>query len=365
MKLYESSSMPWKPTQVLDRQIAVLMSGGVDSSVTAHLLKTAGWDVLGVTMKIPVCHSTRGGCCGADAAYVSDQLGIAHHFVDVTDAFRDRIINPFREAYRHGRTPNPCIDCNTDLKFAQVWDLIEKEFGIQFVATGHYARVQHIDGQSYLTRAVDKSKDQSYFLYGIKRERLPYFVLPLGDYEKSHVRGMATEVGLGVAKKPESMELCFAGEADYRTALDDEQRFQPGPLTDMQGTVLGEHQGVANYTIGQRKGLGYACGHPLYVGRIDPETNTVALGTRDEVTTLRVSAEDVNLLAPEPLQVGRSLGGKIRSYSDPEPCCIEAVDCDTVTVVFKDPVFAPTAGQRLVLYDDNDRVVAGGTIYNE
>lgn len=361
MKLYESSSSPWQPTQGRDRQIAVLMSGGVDSSVTAHLLKAAGWDVLGVTMKIPVCHSTRRGCCGADAAYVSDQLGIAHHFVDVTDIFRERIIDPFREAYRTGCTPNPCIDCNTDLKFTQVWDLIENEFGIRQVATGHYARVVHAAGQAALVRGKDRSKDQSYFLYGIRRERLPFFRLPLGEYEKSQVRAMAQAIGLGVAQKPESMELCFAGEADYRNALDHEQRHQPGALTTMQGEILGHHQGVANYTLGQRKGLGYAGGKPLYVGRIDPEANTVALGTRDEVTTHRVAAEAVNLLAPEPLSVGQALGGKIRSYSDPDPCRVEAVAGDTVTVCFVDPVFAPAPGQRLVLYDE-DRVVAGGTI---
>ncbi|MFC1762540.1 tRNA 2-thiouridine(34) synthase MnmA [Planctomycetota bacterium] len=365
MKLYESSSEPWQPTQGRDRQIAVLMSGGVDSSVTAHLLRAAGWDVLGVTMKIPVCHSPRRGCCGADAAYISAQLGIAHHFVDVTASFRQCIIDPFRDAYRVGRTPNPCIDCNTDLKFAAVWDLIKGEFGIQYVATGHYARVQHDGDHAYLARGLDKSKDQSYFLYGIKRERLPYFVLPLGGLEKSHVREIAMEIKLGVAQKPESMELCFAGEADYRNALDDEQRHQPGRLTDMQGKALGEHQGIANYTLGQRKGLGYAGGKPLYVGRIDPDTNTVALGTRDEVTTPYVTAEAINLLAPKPLEVGQALGGKIRSYSDPEPCHVEAVDEDRITVAFDDPVFAPTPGQRLVLYDAKDRVLAGGTICRE
>jgi len=172
----------------------MLMSGGVDSSVTAGLLKSAGWDVLGVTMKIPVsCDTGSRGCCGADAAFVCDELNIPHYFVDVTEAFDHLIIRTFRESYSQGQTPNPCVDCNSLLKFALLWDLLEETFGIANLATGHYARVVHEGGQVYLRRARDKGKDQSYFLYGIARRRLPNFMLPLGDMPKPQVRAVASE----------------------------------------------------------------------------------------------------------------------------------------------------------------------------
>jgi tRNA-specific 2-thiouridylase len=363
IKLLSPTFSPWEPAKAADRQVAVLMSGGVDSSVTAHLLKSAGWDVLGITMKIPVaCDAGRRGCCGADAAFVCNELGIPHYFVDVTEAFNNVIIQPFRAAYSHGQTPNPCVDCNTLLKFSLVWDQLQKEFGITQLATGHYAKVIHDGPSVYLRRARDKDKDQSYFLYGIPGHRLPGLILPLGDLTKQQVRVMAFEQHLSVADKAESMELCFAGEQDYRLALENDAANHPGDMTDMQGKKIGVHKGIANYTLGQRRGLGFAGGQPLYVGRIDAVANTVALGTREEVSTRVVRAACPNTLVPERLTSDARLFGKIRSYGDPRPCSLIDLTCDGMTVEFEQAQFAPCPGQRLVLYDENDNVVAGGVI---
>lgn len=360
LELISSNLAPWKPRNDASRQIMVLMSGGVDSSVTAHLLREQGWDVLGMTMRIPVaCRTNKRGCCGAEAAYVCAQLRIPHFFVDVTEAFNELVIDRFRADYQRGFTPNPCVECNTFLKFMLMWDLAETQLGIHYLATGHYADVR--DGR--LRRGQNRAKDQSYFLYGVPRERLPYFVLPLGDLKKDRVRAIAQEIGLGVADKPESMELCFAGEGDYRAALNDGQR--PGDLVDMDGTVIGTHKGIAHYTLGQRRGLGYAAGEPVYVARIDAENNVVALGTKDQISHAVIHADEVNVLIPEELQAGAKLSGKLRSYGTPtQPCDVIAWDDEskTVTVRFDEKQFAPCPGQKLVLYNANDEVVAGGTI---
>ena len=372
LELISSNLAPWEPVHDAGRQIMVLMSGGVDSSVTAHLLREQGWDVLGITMRIPVaCRTDKRGCCGAEAAYVCGQLGLAHYFIDVTEAFNELVIERFRADYRRGLTPNPCVECNTFLKFMLVWDLVEKELGIRYLATGHYARahrstgippVNHgLEAHTTLRRACNHEKDQSYFLYGIPRKRLPFFVLPLGELKKDEVRAIAQEIGLGVADKAESMELCFAGQGDYRTALNDGEK--PGELVDMDGKTIGTHKGIAHYTLGQRRGLGYAAGEPVYVARIDAAKNIVALGTKDQVHHAVIHADDVNVLIPEQMQTGAKLSGKLRSYGTPtQPCEIIAFTDDTVSVRFEEKQFAPSPGQKLVLYNDNDEVVAGGTI---
>ena len=285
------------------------------------------------------------------------QLNIPHYFVDVTEAFNELVIDRFRADYRRGFTPNPCVECNTFLKFMLMWDLVEKELGIHCLATGHYAEVRN----DRLRRGRNHAKDQSYFLYGIPRERLPFFVLPLAELKKEQVRAIAQEIELGVADKPESMELCFAGEGDYRAALNDGEK--PGDLVDMDGKVIGAHKGIAHYTLGQRRGLGYAAGEPVYVAQIDAENNIVALGTKDQVHHAVIHANEVNVLIPEQMQVGAKLSGKLRSYGTPtQPC--EIIECteEMVTVRFDEKQFAPSPGQKLVLYNDNDEVVAGGTI---
>lgn len=362
IKLMPPSISPWVADENNSRRILALMSGGVDSSVTAYLLKQQDWDVVGITMKIPSCDGATSRCCGAEAAFVCNELGIPHYFVDVTEPFEQLIIERFRRAYSRGETPNPCVDCNSLLKFSLVWDFLEAEFGISRLATGHYARVVKNAGKVRLARARDSSKDQSYFLYGISAARLDKFVLPLGDLTKQQVRSVAAEVGLSVAEKAESMELCFAGEGDYRRALFPEQAIRVGDITDMLGNTIGEHQGIANYTIGQRRGIGFAGGKPLYVGRIDAENNTIALGDREQVSFRTIKANQLNVLVPDEFIAGEQLVGRIRSYGDPRPCKIVNIAETDMTVEFDEPQFAPCPGQRLVLYDGEDNIVAGGTI---
>jgi len=339
------------------------MSGGVDSSISAYLLKEQGWDVLGITMKIPAaCNTGKRGCCGADAAFVCNELNIPHYFVDVTKPFEELIIKPFRQSYANGQTPNPCVDCNTFLKFSLLWDFLQQTFDITYLATGHYARVSKSNGRALLGRAKDKTKDQSYFLYGIASEKLEKFILPLGELTKAKVRFIATDLNLTVAEKPESMELCFAGEGDYRDALTNAQANQHGDITDMQGNKISTHKGIANYTLGQRRGIGFAGGNPLYVGRINARTNTIALGTKEEVSHCTIRANQINVLMPEELVKGRQFFGKIRSYGNPQPCKLININETEMTVEFDKPQFAPCPGQKLVLYNSDDNIVAGGTI---
>ena len=367
LRLYEPSSFAFAADKPDSKQVAVMMSGGVDSSVTAHLLKEAGFDVVGITMRIPVaCGVQSRGCCGADAAYVCTQLGIAHYFVDVTQAFNQEIIESFRQSYKEGRTPNPCVDCNTMLKFSLLWDAVQQELGVQNFATGHYARVLRTPNGARLARGLDQDKDQSYFIYGLTPEKLEHFYLPLGDYSKPQVRNIALNIELGVAEKAESMELCFAGEGDYRIALGLDNADKPGDITDMQGNKIGTHKGIANYTLGQRRGLGFAAGEPVYVGRIDPVNNIVALGKRDEVTQSTILAKNINVLVPDELVEGAQLFGKIRSGGHPKPCRVTEIkggrSLFSLSVEFDEPQFAPCPGQRLVLYNREGHVIAGGVI---
>jgi tRNA-specific 2-thiouridylase len=242
---------------------------------------------------------------------------------------------------------------------------MEETFGISYLATGHYGKVSTTAGRVYRGRAKDKAKDQSYFLYGIASERLPRFVLPIGELTKEEVRSTARQLKLTVAEKAESMELCFAGEGDYRAALSCAEAKQHGDITDMHGNKIGTHKGVANYTLGQRKGIGFAGGRPLYVGKIDSQANTIALGTREEISFCSVTANQINVLIPEEFVADQHVYGKIRSYSDPQPCRLVDIGQTTIRVEFDEPQFAPCPGQRLVLYNRDDNIVAGGTISAE
>lgn len=363
MKLYEPSFEAFCSDKPPSKQVAVMMSGGVDSSVTAYLLQQEGFDVVGVTMRIPVvCGVNSRGCCGADAAYVCGQLKMPHYFVDVTEAFNTLVIDAFRDAYSAGRTPNPCVDCNSILKFSLFWDFISQKLGVVNFATGHYAQVLRTDKGARLSRAINKAKDQSYFIYGLPAEKVEHLYLPLGGLTKPQVREIASQIDLGVAEKAESMELCFAGEGDYRDALGLDAADRPGDMLDMQGNKIGTHKGVANYTLGQRRGLGFAAGEPVYVGRIDPKNNIVALGTRDEVTESCIFAKEVNVLVADEFLAGSKLFGKIRSGGDPRACTVTAVTDEGFSVEFDEPQFAPCPGQRIVLYNELDHVIAGGVI---
>jgi tRNA-specific 2-thiouridylase len=363
IKLQRSSHLSWQPSKEIDKQIAVLMSGGVDSSTAAYLLKQQGWDVLGITMKVPLStNANKRTCCGTDAAFVCEQLAVPHYTVDVTEPFEEIIIKPFHQSYARGLTPNPCVDCNTFLKFSLLWDFLREKFGTAFLATGHYAKVYKADGRFHLGKAKDKTKDQSYFLYGISLNKLPNLILPLGELTKEEVRAIAADAHLPVAEKSESMELCFAGQGNYRDVLTDAAFNKPGDITDMQGHIIAEHKGIANFTLGQRRGVGFAGGKPLYVGKIDAQKNTIALGTKGEISSRTVSANQLNVLISEGLVVGSRFFGKIRSYVDSHPCKLTEVNNDVMTVEFDQPQFAPCPGQRLVLYNTRDYITAGGTI---
>ena len=366
VSLLPPSLGPWDGTGS-EREIAVLMSGGVDSSVAALLLGEAGWKVLGLTMKVPVAPACRHPrpCGGAEAPIVCHTLGVAHYFLDVEEAFETLVIEPFRRAYLEGRTPNPCVDCNTELKLRLAWDLVESAFGVRHLATGHYARVVRAGGRFCLARGADGDRDQSYFLHGIRRGRLAHFHLPLGDRSKAATRRIARERGLPVADRDDSQELCFAGQADYRRALAEQGEEQRGPIVDTGGALLGYHDGIANFTVGQRRGLRVACGRPMYVVRICPRDKSVTIGTREEASRRRVQAREPNVLMPERLRAGQRLRGKLRSYGEPAPCTVAAGPEAAMSVEFDVPQFAPAPGQRLVLYDDEERVVAGGTIVTE
>jgi tRNA-specific 2-thiouridylase len=345
-----------------ERTVAMLMSGGVDSSTAAMLLMRDGWEVVGFTMNIPTAQGCdyRRSCCGIEAAYVAKHLGVPHYFIDVRKAFVDLVIEPFRRAYERGETPSPCVDCNTVIKFGLVWDFIEEKFGIRRMATGHYARIVRFDNTFRLARAKDLRKDQSYFLYGISARRLQDFLLPIGELTKQEVRDLARQAKLPVARRRESMELCFAGEGDYRKALE----IQPkeGPILDMDGREIGRHSGIANFTIGQRKGIGIAAGKPLYVVRIDAQHNSITVGEWHEVSRRDVKAREINVLVPEELQTGTRLLGKIRSQGEPAGCVVTEIGNDLIEVRFDKAQFAPTPGQRLVLYNEQDHVIAGGII---
>lgn len=343
-------------------KIAVLMSGGVDSSVTAKLLKASGWDVIGVTMRVPMAGQLTGKrpCCGLDAAYVCQKLDITHWIVDVREVFEEFVIKPFREAYLKGHTPNPCADCNTFIKFRLVWDYLEQELGITHLATGHYARVINRDGRFYLARATDTRRDQSYFLYGIPKHRLANLILPLGNMTKDEVRSIARNAGLPVAYKPDSMELCFSAQGDYRMALALPQI--KGPVIDEHGDVIGEHRGIWSYTIGQQTRMMLRSTERKYVAQINPADNTIRVAGYKSLLRRRVRASQLNILDNEQPLKGSVLLGKIRSTGELARCTVMSIDDQSITVEFEQAQFAPAPGQKLVLYDFDGRVVCGGTI---
>lgn len=343
-----------KPASV----VAVLLSGGVDSAVAAWMLRNSGKMVLAVTMIIP----GRGKGETEEAAAIAEFLSLPHYVVEMDWEFRQAVIDPFLQCYLSGKTPNPCVLCNERLKFGLLWRELEDFFGPLSLATGHYARVVGKGGGFALARGIDREKDQSYFLSGLSREQLPRLSLPLGDRTKEEVREMARAAALPAAEKKESMEICFAGEGDYRALLEGEST--PGFIVDEEGKILGTHRGILHYTVGQRKGLGISSKEGMYVLHLDRERNRVVVGSRERACSRVVSAERVNLLLPEELTAALSLRGKCRSKGEPAPCTLLVrEDRDGgMTVRFDEPQFAPAPGQRLVLYDEEDRVVAAGDI---
>jgi tRNA-specific 2-thiouridylase len=348
-------------------RIVVGMSGGVDSSVAAALLVEAGHDVVGVTMRVwPSEGAARvGACCGSeavdDARRVAAALGIPYYALNMAEEFDRAVIGPFAADYRRGRTPVPCVACNADLKFgsllarAQAWDAAA-------VATGHYARVERDGDRVRLLRARDLRKDQTDFLWPLTQPQLAAARFPIGDLTKDEVRGYARRLGLVTADKPESQEICFVPDDDYRGFLRrrDPDAFRPGAIVDVAGRRLGRHAGVAGFTIGQRRGLGLAGTRALYVVDLDPTTDRVTVGEAAELERDRLSVSRANFIAGPPDGPLR-VTAKIRHNQQPAPATVRALTGGRADVVFDTPQRAITPGQSCVWYLD-DEVVGGGVI---
>ena len=352
------------------QRVAVALSGGVDSSTAAALLLQQGYQVSGVTMRlwaVPDTGPLPESCCSTpaameDARQVCALLGIPFHVLDLEEEFRARVVGYFCDSYALGRTPNPCLACNREIKFGALLRAV-REWGADYLATGHYARIRLQDGQYQLLRAVDRQKDQSYVLYRLGQEELPRLLFPLGDYSKRQVRAMATAFGLPTADKAESQDACFLSHGDYRAFLARERpaTMLPGPILDLQGRVLGEHGGVAFYTVGQRQGLGLAAPHPLYVLEIDPVRNAVVVGPKAALFRSELLAEDVHFVAGHPPPQSVAVTAKIR-YKAPEAAAtLVPLPEKRARVIFTDPQPAITPGQGVVFYQD-DVVIGGGII---
>lgn len=354
------------------KTVVVGMSGGVDSSVTAYLLKNQGYHVIGVTMQIwqeedPCTVEQEGGCCGLsaveDARRVAAQLDIPYYVMNFRKEFQKEVIDYFVEEYRQGRTPNPCIACNRYVKWES---LLQKSLaiGADYIATGHYAKVKQLENGRYtLLRSDAKGKDQTYALYNLTQHQLAHTLFPLGEYEKTQIRKIAEEAQLQVAHKPDSQEICFVPDNDYIGFMEREtgKVEMPGNYVDTSGEILGQHKGIGHYTIGQRKGLGIAFGEPMFVIEIRPETNEVVLGKGDEVYTSHLYASKVNYMAVDHFEVGQEVIAKIRYNDRGARAVISAVGEDSFELDFPEPVRAVTPGQAVVLYAD-DYVLGGGTI---
>ncbi len=344
-------------------RVAVAMSGGVDSSVTAALLKQQGYEVFGITMRLFASAGEGPGTAGHDAAVVARHLGIPHHLVDFEPEFRSMIIEDFIEEYRCGHTPNPCVRCNRFVKFGLLLDKA-RELGADLLATGHYVRkTVDPDGTCHLRIAQNSRKDQSYFLYTLTQERLQRLIFPLGEVEsKDEVRRMAREFGLPVAEKGDSQEVCFIPNDDYVAYLEGSGAMpsNPGDIVHVSGRLVGRHRGTHRYTIGQRKGLGIAWSEPLYVTSIDTEKNVVMVGEEPRDFAHGLRARELSwIIAPEAGEFASSC--KIRYRHQPVGCRVILLEGDMCEVVFDEPQKAVTPGQALVFYR-GDEVLGGGRI---
>jgi len=352
------------------RRVVVAMSGGVDSSVAAALLKEQGYQVIGIMLRLWSETGPGEGrsnrCCTIeavdDARRVADQLEIPFYLLNVEEPFRQQVVAYFVREYCAGRTPNPCIECNRHIRFQF---LLQRALALDadYLTTGHYARVVHRDGCYHLWRGVDRAKDQSYQLYMLGQEELAHLLLPLGALTKPVVRGMAQERGLPVAGKPESQEICFVADDDYRRFLRGwaPEAFRVGDIVDRAGRVLGQHQGLPGYTVGQRKGLGIAAPEPLYVLEIDVEQNRLVVGPVRELGARRLLAEGVSYVSGSPPPGPCQVTAKIRYQAVDAPALLEPGDDSTAGLTFDEPLRDITPGQAVVFYQ-GDEVLGGGTI---
>ncbi len=343
----------------MGNKVIVGMSGGVDSSVTALLLKKQGYDVIGVTME-----TWDGGAetPARDAGRVAESLGIPHYVVDFRDIFKQKVIDYFVGEYEKGRTPNPCIMCNRYVK----WEALlhrAPELGADYVATGHYGRIIQLpDGRYSVAKSVSDGKDQSYVLYNLTQRELAHTLFPLYEYEKSEIRKIAVENNIPVAMKKDSQDICFIPNHDYAGFIEEYtgRTAAPGNFVDMNGSILGTHSGITHYTVGQRKGLGIAFGEPKFVVGIRPESNEVVLGSKEDLMIREVLMEDVNYMAVEDITEPVRAAGKLR-YSQKDVPCTLYKEGSRLRAVFDEPMRAATPGQAGVFYRD-DCILCGGTI---
>jgi len=351
-------------------KIVVGMSGGVDSSVTALLLTKAGHEVIGLSLQIwdQRYRTNPKTCCSHEAALAAKttciRLGIKHITVDARNVFMEQVIEPFCKSYLTGETPNPCVLCNRFIKFSFLLSKAD-ELGADAVATGHYAQIERVKtGNIFsLLKGIDPRKDQSYFLYVMKQAELSRTILPLGTLHKTEVREIAKHENMASADRPESQEICFVGTGSYTNFISEvlPEAVIPGPIVDSSGHLLGEHRGISCYTIGQRRGLGIAAGVRRYVIKIDRDTNTVVLGSREEGMENRYLVHDVNWISPMPESGRFEAAVKIRSTMKEAPASIKVVENDKAEIEFKFPQWAPAPGQAAVFYKDNE-VLGGGTV---
>ncbi len=351
-------------------RVAVAMSGGVDSSVTAALLVEQGYDVVGITLQLYDHGAATGrpkACCAGqdihDARRVAERLAIPHYVLDYESRFRKSVIDDFADSYLRGETPIPCVRCNQTVKFR---DLLATaiDLGADVLATGHYVRRRDGGHGPELLRAADSGRDQSYFLFATTREQLDLLRFPLGDFTKDAVRSLAERLDLPVAAKPDSQDICFVPEGRYADVVTKLRpgACEPGDIVDREETVLGRHAGIIGYTVGQRKGLGLAASEPLYVLRLEPESRRVVVGPRDALGINRLSAKDVVWLDVRPLDAsGRAVQVKLRSTQTPADATVFALGKSRITVRLDEPQAGIAPGQACVVYDD-ERVLGGGWI---
>lgn len=341
--------------------VAVAMSGGVDSACVAYLMLEAGYEVIGVTM-INDPYQEPGFV--DDARAVCEKIGIQHHIINLTVPFDQRVIQPFCDAYLAGRTPNPCVVCNREIKFGLLLDAA-LGLGADKLATGHYVRLEYDErrGRHLLRKGADTRKDQSYVLYALRQDQLARALFPLGGYTKTDIRALSQKIGLVVADKPDSQEICFVPD-DYRRFLTERCGVQaaPGSFLNQAHQTIGRHQGISNYTVGQRKGLGLAMGHPVYVTAIDAPSNSVMIGEEKELWKRALRAGDCSFIPFDQLREPISVLAKIRYGAQPARAMVTPREGGTALVVFDSLQRAITPGQSVVFYDDADYMIGGGVI---